>query len=73
MSALRTLRNATPAHHLSRSAATLHILPLGQRYVRMVPQARVKEQQELGLVLSDLEREYFREVDGLISILDRYL
>lgn len=39
-------------------------LPVGQRCARMIPQVRVKEQEELGLVLSDLEREYFREVGG---------
>ncbi len=62
MNALRISRNATPGRLLSRSAASVHALPAGQRCVRMIPQARVKEQEELGLVLSDLEREYFREV-----------
>ena len=40
----------------------VHAWPVGQRCARMIPQARVKEREELGLVLSDLEREYYREV-----------
>ncbi len=64
MTALRISRNAMPGQSLFRSAASVHALPAGQRYVRMIPHARVKEQEELGLVLSDLEREYFREVSS---------
>ena len=73
MSALRTSRNVTPAQPLLRRATAVHVLPLGQRCMRMIPQARVKQQEELGLVLSDLEREYFREVGDLISILPHTL
>ena len=64
MNALRISRNATPGQSLIRNAASVHAVPVGQRCVRMIPQARVKEQEELGLVLSDLEREYFREVSN---------
>ena len=33
-----------------------------QRCLRIIPQAQVKQREELGLVLSDTERDYFREV-----------
>ena len=35
---------------------------LDQRCLYTIPHAQVKEREELGLVLSDIERNYFREV-----------
>ena len=35
---------------------------LEQRCLRTIPHAQVKQREELGLVLSDIERDYYREV-----------
>ena len=45
-----------------RTAAQSPALPSQQRCMRMTPQAKVEQQEELGIVLSELEREYYREV-----------
>ena len=62
MNALRPPLNARAAQLHVRSATQSCSLPVGQRCVRMTPQARVKEQEEFGLVLSAVEQDYYREV-----------
>ena len=62
MNALRPPLNARPTQLHVRTAAQSRVLPVGPRCVRMTPQARVKEQEEFGLVLSAVEQDYYREV-----------
>ncbi len=67
MNALRSPLNARPAQLLVRTAAHRRALPVGQRCVRMTPQATVKEQEEFGLVLSAVEQDYYREVSFFLK------
>lgn len=62
MNIVRPLLAGGSAFPHLRPAAQSLALPSQQRCMRMMLQARIEQQEELGLVLSELEREYYREV-----------
>ena len=61
MNVVRPLLAGGAFPHIRPAAQSL-ALPSQQRCMRMVLRARVEQQEELGLVLSEVEREYYREV-----------
>ena len=62
MNIVRASLSIRPAFQHLNGASQNPGVALEQRCLRTIPHAQVKQREELGLVLSDTERDYFREV-----------
>ena len=62
MNIVRASLSIRPAFQHLNGATQNPSVALEQRCLRTIPHAQVKQREELGLVLSDTERDYFREV-----------
>ena len=62
MNIVRASLSIRPAFQHLDGASQKRGVALEQCCLRTIPHAQVKQREELGLVLSDTERDYFREV-----------
>ena len=62
MNIVRASLSIRPAFQHLDGASQKRGVALEQCCLRTIPHAQVKQREELGLVLSDIERDYYREV-----------